>query len=69
MQEVIDKNINKNYQKIKSLKLKKQIIKMKNIFNNNTNNLKENNNINKIIYYSILSMLIFIKDFLLKKFK
>ena len=49
-----------NYQKMKSLELKEQIIKIKNIFESNNK---------KYISYTILCMLIFSKELLLKNFK
>ena len=65
-----DNNINKknempNYQKMKSLKLKEQLNKIKNIFIlNNKDNKKDLN-----IYYTLLTLLIFSKELLLKNFK
>ena len=57
------KNEIPNYQKIKSLKLKEQLNKIKNIFIQN----KSTKDIN--IIYSITSFLIFSKELLLKNFK
>ena len=52
-----------NYQKLKSMKLKEQIIKIKNIYDINKGKKEIN------IFYSNISFLIFAKELLLKNFK